>query len=240
MLTFANHVIQGFLDEEIAALGTRRPLRVLDLGCGSRPYETVLEAHSLSSVGLDVQRGPGIDVVASADHLPFGSGTYDVVLATEVIEHTSDVRVSAGEICRVLRPGGIALLSWPFMHPLHELPRDYSRPTEFQVERAFWDAGGRIERLVRRGSIGALLLATCWGITSGAGSLLLRKLRAPRIAVAWERASAAAFDALGSGYWRLTRHAPRHNPEGPGERLRGRDASALWTLGYCARVRRNS
>lgn len=46
-------------------------------------------------------------------HLPYQDSTFDIVTATEVIEHLEDVRAVLREIYRVLKPGGVCVLSTP-------------------------------------------------------------------------------------------------------------------------------
>jgi SAM-dependent methyltransferase len=52
-------------------------------------------------------------VNAANEHLPFGDGSFDVVLTNEVIEHVADDRVSAAEMVRVLSRGGRLVLFCP-------------------------------------------------------------------------------------------------------------------------------
>ena len=52
-------------------------------------------------------------VLGSVLALPFGDRSFDVVLSTEVIEHTPDPKVAVHELCRVVRPGGLLVLTSP-------------------------------------------------------------------------------------------------------------------------------
>jgi SAM-dependent methyltransferase len=80
--------------------------------------------------------------VAPAERLDFlESGTVDVVLCTQVLEHALDPREVVGEMRRVLRPAGIALLSTHGVFPYHGQPRDYWRWTHEGLERLFHESG---------------------------------------------------------------------------------------------------
>ena len=102
-----------------AAIGRGR--RVLDLGCRSG----ALSRHFLDGnevVGLDVDRGAlakaaelGIEpVVANVEEpLPFPDGSFDAVVAGELLEHLRFPDAVVGEARRVLRPGGVIVGSVP-------------------------------------------------------------------------------------------------------------------------------
>ena len=102
-----------------AAIGRGR--RVLDLGCRSG----ALSRHFLDGnevVGLDVDRVAlakaaelGIEpVVANVEEpLPFPDGSFDAVVAGELLEHLRFPDAVVGEVRRVLRPGGVIVGSVP-------------------------------------------------------------------------------------------------------------------------------
>lgn len=62
-------------------------------------------------VGIDMRAGPGVDVVGTADKLPFPDDAFDVVVTTEMLEHDPSFWLSMAEMGRVLRPGGHLLLT---------------------------------------------------------------------------------------------------------------------------------
>jgi SAM-dependent methyltransferase len=105
--------------------------RLLDSGCGNQPYRSWYEPHVNEVVTLDAAPAPGVDVIGFADRLPFASQSFDTVLATEVLEHVENAERAAAELFRVLRPGGHALISVPYLYPTHEAPHDFRRFTHF-------------------------------------------------------------------------------------------------------------
>ena len=115
--------------------------RVLDVGCGRRPYEAWLDKRPdgvREYIGLDVAPGPGVDIVVGPDDKwPLADASIDGVLLTQVLEHVADRRLLVEEISRVLRPGGTLLLTVPFIFPLHGLPHDYARFTPRGVSELF-------------------------------------------------------------------------------------------------------
>ncbi|MBI4587760.1 MAG: glycosyltransferase [Candidatus Rokubacteria bacterium] len=89
----------------------------LDAGCGSAHF---ILAHP-EIVGLDADRRKARfirtchrrTVVGSIRHLPFRSGSLAQVVSSEVIEHIPNKRVVLSELTRVIRPGGVLLVSTP-------------------------------------------------------------------------------------------------------------------------------
>jgi SAM-dependent methyltransferase len=79
-------------------------------------------------VCIDVQAGPGVDVVADAQNMPeIPSGSADCVLLVSVLQHLPSPQKAVDEAFRVLRPGGIIYVNVPFIFVYHRDPEDFSR-----------------------------------------------------------------------------------------------------------------
>jgi len=113
--------------------------RLLDLGCGTKPYASMLATQTSSWYGYDIktsnQEAGGADVLGDVQLLPFHDATFDTVLCTEVAEHIPDPPALFAEIVRVLKPGGHLLMTTPFHVGLHEEPRDFYRYTLYALTR---------------------------------------------------------------------------------------------------------
>lgn len=120
--------------------------RILDIGAGDRWIERELSenqayvALDYPSTGRDLY-GARPDVFADAGALPFADASFDGIVCLEVIEHVPDPGRVICEMARVLRPGGRAWLSMPFMYPLHDAPFDFQRYTEYGLRRDVGRAG---------------------------------------------------------------------------------------------------
>lgn len=111
--------------------------RLLDIGCGSKPYREWFVGCS-DYIGVDVDREDArrrqcADVYYDGVHLPFPDGSFDIVLSTQVLEHVFTPDAFLCEIGRVLRPGGRLILSVPFVWDEHEQPYDFARYSSFGV-----------------------------------------------------------------------------------------------------------
>lgn len=106
----------------------------LDIGCGDRMYRELFP-NSLC-MDMDPDRKP--DLVADVHHMDvFADNTFDCILCTEVLEHCYAPWKAAEEMFRVLKPGGILLLSTRFVYPLHDTPHDYFRFTKYGLQMLF-------------------------------------------------------------------------------------------------------
>lgn len=109
--------------------------RLLDMGCGKVPLYGTYRNHVSDVVCVDWENtespSPHVDLLFDLSQpLPFEDGTFDTVLATDVLEHLADAEQSWAEIARLLAPGGKLVASVPFCYWLHEEPHDYYRYTE--------------------------------------------------------------------------------------------------------------
>lgn len=111
--------------------------RVLDVGCGTKPYRSLFTSCS-SYEGLDIDQ-PRNRERAIADHFydgetfPFPDESFDGIICSQVLEHVFNPQVFLAEMGRILRPGGRLLLTVPFCWDEHEQPWDCCRYTSYGV-----------------------------------------------------------------------------------------------------------
>jgi SAM-dependent methyltransferase len=144
----------------IEALLARTPLpprpRILDAGCGTggnlRRYARIGEAEGVdpSPEATRLCRERGLDSVrrAGLEELPFADGRFDLIAATDVLEHVAAEGAALRELRRVAAPGASLLLTVPAymwlwsdedLHLHHQ--RRYTRPRlRRALEAAGWEA----------------------------------------------------------------------------------------------------
>jgi 2-polyprenyl-3-methyl-5-hydroxy-6-metoxy-1,4-benzoquinol methylase len=123
------------------SVGDVRGLEVLDLGCGTGRHALWMAAAGASVTAVDFSEGmlalarqkPGAAAVRFISHdlhqpLPFPRGAFDLVVSGLVLEHLSDLPSFFGEAHRMVRPGGLAVMS--ALHPAMFLRGSQARFTD--------------------------------------------------------------------------------------------------------------
>lgn len=103
----------------------------LDVGAGfSKTYYS-------NVVTTDVGAHPTTDVICVGEDLPFESEQFDGVFCIAVLEHTKYPWQVVPEIVRVLKPGGLIYIDWPFLQPVHGYPHHYFNATPKGLQSQF-------------------------------------------------------------------------------------------------------
>lgn len=80
-------------------------------------------------VGCDMREGPGVDRIEDLAQLTLPDESVETIVCVETLEHCFHVERAVGEMLRVLKPGGLLLISTPFQFHIHSYPDDYWRLT---------------------------------------------------------------------------------------------------------------
>jgi SAM-dependent methyltransferase len=139
-------------------------VRILDVGCGPKPYYPFFADVAAEYIGLDVVPTPSADVVGVVEEMPLDSGRFDLVLCTQVLEHCDEPARAVAELRRVTAPGGRVLASTHGVQVYHPSPHDYWRWTHEGLARLFREnaewAGLRVEPAAGTAATLAMLLGT--------------------------------------------------------------------------------
>ncbi len=118
------------------------PKKVLEIGSRAAKNQRKLSnlrpyLPNSEYIGVDMQAGPGVDLVANAEKLPFKDGEFDLVLCLETFEHSNNPHIIANEMQRVVSDKGIVIASSQQNFPIHMHPSDYFRYTPFGLRALF-------------------------------------------------------------------------------------------------------
>ena len=104
-----------------------RAIQAIDIGSydvnGS--YRTLFDSPNWRYTGVDLEKGPGVDVVLTSPYrFPFASRSVDVIVSGQAFEHVEYFWMTWLEMIRVLKPGGLIFLIAPSRGPEHRYPQD--------------------------------------------------------------------------------------------------------------------
>lgn len=120
---------------------------LLDVGCGSKPYEFLFNVQSYVGLDIDIEsvrlRGVADDYY-DGKLFPYPNSSFDSLICSQVLEHVFNPGVFLGEMNRVLKPGGKLLLTVPFVWDEHEQPYDYARYSSFGLRDLLEKSGFKI------------------------------------------------------------------------------------------------
>ncbi len=92
-------------------------LKVLDVGGRIQPYLPLFKGRVAQYWAVDLIEDLLVNVVGRAEAIPFRTGVFDVVICTQVLQYIEQPQAMIAEIIRVMKPGGLLLLSAPAVFP---------------------------------------------------------------------------------------------------------------------------
>jgi ubiquinone/menaquinone biosynthesis C-methylase UbiE len=135
--------------------------KLLEIGCGMATdllqlarrgfkvtgIDLTEEGINLAQQRFDLYQQPGELKVDDAENLSFSDDSFDIVYSFGVLHHTPDTQKSIDEVCRVLKPGGLAVIMLYnrrsfnyFVHRILDAPFDGNRKDRCPIERTYTDA----------------------------------------------------------------------------------------------------
>jgi SAM-dependent methyltransferase len=183
-------------------------LRLLDVGCGTGHHMASLRERGFEVAGVDGSEemiaharanNPGAQIkVADVDSLPFPDSSFDFVLCIEVLRYLPDFTRCVNEIARVLKPGGVCLVT---AAPLFNLNGYWLvnriaglvRPAGFVHLKQFFTTSRRLRRAFAGAGFNA---PTVHGVYLGPVNWVERLAPSllPRTLKAWELVDSAITD----------------------------------------------
>ena len=112
-------------------------MRILDVGCGVKPYYPFFAGVASEYLGVDVVENPAAELLGPVEALPVEDASFDIVLCTQVLEHCDDPAQAVRELRRVTRSGGRVLASTHGVQVYHPSPGDYWRWTHAGLRKLF-------------------------------------------------------------------------------------------------------
>ena len=122
------------LGEFVRELEANPDKTYLDLGCGLRSlvFDNCLYLEVYPSLTADL-------IMEPACRYPVASGSLDGISCLAVLEHVERPWEVAGELHRMLKPGGMIFIDWPFLQPVHGYPSHFYNATRAGLANLFKD-----------------------------------------------------------------------------------------------------
>jgi len=130
---------------------------LLDIGCGNKPYRSIFNVKRY--LGCDIVQSSQSEADFLCDSLKIAAvdESFDTVISTQVIEHVTEPQILCSEAFRLLRKGGIFIVSGPMYWHLHEEPYDFRRFTKHGFQYLLEKAGFEVIEILPNGGKWALL-----------------------------------------------------------------------------------
>lgn len=155
------YIARRGLYKEMARVAPQLSGRLLDVGCGTKPYKHLFNVESYTGLEIDTtlnREKKDVDVFYDGTRFPFENHTFDAVLCNQVLEHVFNPDEFLQQINRVLKPGAKAIITVPFAWDEHEQPYDYARYSSFGLKSLLEKAG--FEMIEQRKSVADLRVLT--------------------------------------------------------------------------------
>jgi len=119
--------------------------RLLDIGCGCKPLQNLTREYVSEHIGLDhhdtFHDRSEVDIWGTAYSVPVEDASFDSAICTAVLEHLEEPELALRECHRILKSGGMAIYTVPFIWHLHDEPRDFYRYSKYGLEYLFKKTG---------------------------------------------------------------------------------------------------
>jgi SAM-dependent methyltransferase len=127
--------------------------RILDIGGHKirKRGQFDIEQYNLPVIYMNLTRDRLPDVQADAFNVPLASGSFDVIICAELLEHVSNPGSVLIEAHRLLRTGGTLLICAPFLYRIHSDPKDFGRYTDYYWQTTLEQIGFQVTKIERQG-----------------------------------------------------------------------------------------
>lgn len=154
-------LIRRSLKKNIASLAPQLHGKLLDFGCGRKPYEELFSVEQY--IGIDIEQSghshvnSKVDIFYDGETVPFPNEHFDALFCSEVFEHIFEPEKSLAELNRVLKKDARILITVPFVWNEHEVPYDNARFTSFGISKMLERCGFEVIELRKSGNFARVL-----------------------------------------------------------------------------------
>ncbi|MCX6055498.1 MAG: class I SAM-dependent methyltransferase [Chloroflexi bacterium] len=119
---------------------------ILDVGAGHGDFADIFVGRKYYSV--DIVPYDEVDIVVDLGQSnPFKPSSFNVIILMNVLEHVYESRELLRTIASILAPGGVVIVTVPFLLKVHQAPFDFSRYTPFSLRKLAEESELQVESL---------------------------------------------------------------------------------------------
>jgi SAM-dependent methyltransferase len=136
----------------------------LDVGAGKSPYRSFFK-NSAKYIRLDkFDYGTKPDIIGDATKIKLKNNSVDSVVCFQVLEHLQEPQKAVDEMYRVLKKGGVCLLTTHMATVLHGEPHDYFRFTKYALKDVLFRKFSEVKVEPNGGALLAITQLIVWGL----------------------------------------------------------------------------
>lgn len=157
-ISVRRHFVDAFFSSNLEELLKGRIVNIIDIGGKKMNKRGVFNVETYGpTTYVNIEKANEPDILSDAKDIPVDSGSYDVAIMGELLEHVPEPLSVLTEAQRILRTGGLLFITVPFNYPIHGDPEDYGRYTESYWKSNSNKMGFEILKLERQGSMFSVL-----------------------------------------------------------------------------------
>lgn len=114
----SNYISRKPIDDAMKSFGEKftPDQKILDIGCGTKPYKKWFRCKY---TGVDTLAAVKPDIVADAWKIPLPDQQFDGIILNQSLEHIANTDATIQEIYRLLKPGGVVIVTVPHAMKTH-------------------------------------------------------------------------------------------------------------------------
>lgn len=124
-------IIKKQFEKHIRSVFTSSKDKILDIGCGKKPhYHRFIKGKI---VCFDIKKSDITHIIGNADFLPFKKDSFDKVITVNALYYFKNPSGIIKDISKILKKNGRFVIITPFLYPVHDIPDDKYRFTEYGI-----------------------------------------------------------------------------------------------------------
>lgn len=153
--------VEWAIKNYLAPLTKDKKIKLLDFGCGTKPYTPLFKKYPIDYIGADLSWNPHADIYIENQRVQSPDNEYDALISTQVLEHVEDYNLYLQEAYRILKNDGMLVLSTHGYWMYHPDPTDFWRWTSAGLKKIITEQGFEIiafKGILGRASMGMQLV----------------------------------------------------------------------------------